>query len=279
MKQLICILAFGLLAAGCRPMLPPPEAFRLYDLAQGRRLSGQEALARLETARFILVGEHHTDPAHHQLQLAVIQALHRAGRKVAIGLEMFRKEAQPELTRWVAGDIDAAQFEPIYLDNWNYGWPLYRPIFDYARRYRLPMVGLNLPREVTRQVAYHGFDSLSESQKRSLPEIRCEVTPQYREFVREAFGFHPHGRMQFENFCQAQLLWDTAMAAHAVEYLNQHPDEVLVLLAGAGHVHKLGIPAQLEKMGETAYLVILPQPTGEAGPGEVTIEEADLLIE
>jgi uncharacterized iron-regulated protein len=266
------------LVSGCRAMIPAPETLRLCDLAAGREVVDQAALARLAPARVVLVGEHHTEQAHHQAQLAVIQALHRSGRKVAIGLEMFRKDAQAELDHWVAGGLDEAAFKPIYLDNWNFDWPLYRPIFDYARQNRLPMVGLNIAREVTRQVAREGFDSLSESQKAGLGEISCEVTPQYREFVREAHGFHPHGRMTFDHFCEAQLLWDTAMALHAVQYLEQHPDTVMVLLAGTGHVHKLGIPAQLDKLGQTAHAVLWP-PSGQSPePDGVTVEEADFLI-
>jgi uncharacterized iron-regulated protein len=278
MKSFVWFLALGALLAGCRGMLAPPETIALYDLAQGRSLSGDESLARLAEARIVLVGEHHTDAAHHRAQLAVIRALHQSGRRVAVGLEMFRADAQTDLDRWVAGDIDAALFEPIYLDNWNFGWPLYRPIFDYAREHRLPMVGLNLPREVTRQVAYEGFDSLTESQKGALGDISCELTPQYREFVREAYGFHPHGRMTFDHFCQAQLLWDTAMAWHAARYLESHPDRLLVLLAGGGHVHKLGIPAQLARFGAGPWVVLLPRTPGAYEPGTVTAEEADYLI-
>jgi uncharacterized iron-regulated protein len=278
MKPLFRFLVLWTLLFGCRAMLPAPETLRLFDLAAGSPVAGQEALARLAPARIVLVGEHHTDAAHHQAQLAVIQALHRSGRQVAIGLEMFRKEAQADLDRWVAGAIDAAAFEPIYLDNWNFGWPLYRPIFEYARENRLPMVGLNLPRQVTRQVAYAGFDSLSESQKGPLREISCDLTPQYRDFIREAYGFHAHGRMTFDHFCQAQLLWDTAMALHAAQYIAAHPDTVLVLLAGGGHVHKLGIPAQLDRFGAEPHLVLLPQTAGAYAPDTVTVEEADFLI-
>jgi uncharacterized iron-regulated protein len=278
MKHALWFLALLTLVAGCRAMVSPPEALRLYDLAEGRPLSSREALARLAQVRIVLVGEHHTDADHHLAQLAVIQALHRSGRKVAIGLEMFRQDAQAALDRWSAGAIDEAAFRPIYLDNWNFDWPLYRPIFAYARDQHLPMVGLNVPREVTRQVAHEGFDSLSEGQKGALGEISCEVTPQYREFVREAYGFHPHGRMTFENFCQAQLLWDTAMALHAAQYLETRPDTLLVLLAGAGHVHKLGIPAQLDKLGLTAHAVLWPQSAETPEDDGATIEEADFLI-
>ncbi|MCK7512360.1 MAG: ChaN family lipoprotein [Desulfobacterales bacterium] len=38
-------------------------------------------------------------------------------------------------------------------------------IFEYARAQRIPMIGLNVPREITRQVARGGFQSLTEAQR------------------------------------------------------------------------------------------------------------------
>lgn len=279
MKKCLCLcIAMLALLSGCQAMIGT-ETLRLYDLAGGKPLSETESLERLRTARIVLVGEHHAERAHHQAQLAVIEALHRDGRKVAIGLEMFRQDAQADLDRWVAGEVAEEVFVPIYLDNWNFDWELYRPIFAYARRYRLPMVGLNVPRELTRQVAYHGFDALSDAQKGELGPISCEVSPQYRDYVREAYGAHPHGQMNFDHFCQAQLLWDTAMAMHAAAYLEKNPDTVMVLLAGAGHTHKMGIPAQLDKRGPwPPYVVLLPQTPGAYEPDQVTVADADFLI-
>jgi uncharacterized iron-regulated protein len=140
------------------------------------------------------------------------------------------------------------------------------------------MIGLNVPRDLTRQVAYHGFDALSDAQKGELGTISCDVSPQYRDYVREAYGAHPHGRMNFDHFCQAQLLWDTAMALHAATYLEMNPDTVMVLLAGAGHTHKMGIPAQLDKRGPWPYVVLLPQTPGANESGQVTGADADFLI-
>ena len=189
----------------------------LFDLAGQEAVAGHEALKRLQGVRFVLVGEHHDRAEHHRAQLRVIRALHQSGRKVAVGLEMFRKDSQADLDRWVAGKISDDQFKPVYLDNWNFAWDLYRPVFEYARLEKIPMAGLNVPRAITAQVAYHGFESLSDGQRGSLEGITCDVTAEYREFVRRAYGAHGHGQMDFGRFCEAQLVWDSAMAIHAID--------------------------------------------------------------
>jgi hypothetical protein len=187
------------------------------------------------------------NPDHHQAQLKVIHALHKAGRNVAVGLEMFRRDSQDALDKWITGKTSEAQFKPIYLDNWNFDWELYGPIFNYAQKNRIPMVGLNVARKITAQVAHKGFASLNEAQRGALEGITCDVTRQYREFISKAYGAHGHGKMTFNRFCEAQLVWDTAMAIYAIEYLQQQPDAVMVILAGSAHARKLGIPTQLAK--------------------------------
>lgn len=262
---------------GCRAMLGM-QTFRLYDLGNAGELVGQEALERLRPANIILVGEHHADAGHHVAQIEVVRALDQAGEKLVIGLEMFRQEGQADLDHWVSGELGEAQFKTIYLDNWNFDWALYRPIFLYARQRRIPMVGLNVDPGVTRQVAYHGFNSLSDDKKALLGPLVCDVTPEYRAYIREAFDDHAHGGMNFDHFCQAQLVWDTAMAVNATAYLQQHPDTTMILLAGSGHAQKKGIPTQLAKRAPWQVVVILPETPGVFEKNNVTVADADLLM-
>jgi uncharacterized iron-regulated protein len=277
-KSLIAltVAVFGLILA-CHSMLGS-EALRLYDLKHQRELDPVASLERLAEARVILVGEHHAVTSHHRAQLEVIRTLVEGGKKVAVGLEMFRRESQGDLDRWIGGLIQEADFKPIYLDNWNFDWELYRPIFRYARQQGLPMIGLNVDRGVTRQVAYHGFASLSEDQKAALGAVTCDVTPPYRDYIRQAYDAHVHGKMQFDNFCEAQLLWDTAMAVNAAQYLQANADTVLVILAGVGHAQKPGIPAQLAKRAPWPYLVLLPETPGSLDTDRVDSDAADYLI-
>lgn len=265
------------LAGSCRSQWPAGR-LTLYDLADRRTVAAGRAISAVDDARLVLVGEHHTDSAHHDAQLLVIRSLHAAGISISIGLEMFPKDQQQALDRWVAGEIAEADFERIYLANWSFPWHFYREIFLYARHHEIPMIGLNVSRSITRQVAREGFASLSDEQRGELEGVACDVTPQYRDFIRRAFGAHGHGSMEFTHFCEAQLVWDTAMAINALNHLNHHPQRTLVLLAGSGHVRKMGIPAQVYTRSSLPVTVLLPYTPGIFEPGLLTVDDADFLI-
>jgi uncharacterized iron-regulated protein len=191
-------------------------------------------------------------------------------------MEMFRQESQGELERWVSGALEERAFRRAWRDNWGFDWELYAPILLHARETRTPLVGLNVPREITRQVARSGFASLSPEQRGVLHHIACRVDADYMRYIREAFGAHAHGNLNFDYFCEAQLVWDTVMAIHARDWLAAHPGWTLVLLAGVGHAHKLGIPERLAQAApELSVAVILPEPAG--GPA-LDMEDADYLL-
>lgn len=276
-KLLWIAALIGILPAACKTSTGY-QPLRLFDLKRQQILIDNKAIERFQGARIVLVGEHHNNAGHHQAQLKVIQTLHEAGRQVAIGLEMFRKDSQEALDQWVAGRTSVVKFKPIYLDNWNFSWNLYGPIFNYAKENRIPMIGLNVSRKITAQVAYHGFGSLNEVQRGSLEGITCNVTEEYRDFIRRAYGAHDHGNMNFNRFCEAQLVWDTAMAVYAIDYLKQHPGKVLVILAGSGHARKLGIPSQLEKRIPWPYIVVLPETKGVFDANTLSVKDADFIL-
>ena len=267
----------ALFLAGCDQQADSAD-LKLHDIATGQTVAGVAAAQALGSSRLVLVGEHHTHPPHHQAQLQVIRALVDNRAAVSIGLEMFRKDQQAALDRWIAGDIDEREFEQIYLDNWNYPWPLYREIFRYARHKGIPMVGLNVPRGITRQVARQGFASLSETQRGELEGVTCSVTREYRDYIRQAFGAHGHGDMDFVRFCEAQLVWDTAMAINAVNHLKRHPERVMVLVAGSAHARKMGIPYQVKRRSELPVKVLLPYTPEVFDPDTVTAADADFIV-
>ena len=251
---------------------------RMFDLNQEKELLMAQALAGLKKNRIILVGEHHSNKQHHQAQLSVIQALNDAGLQVAVGLEMFRNDSQPDLDRWISGDLDEKRFEKIFYDNWRYPWPVYRMIFEYARDHRIPMIGLNVPREITRQVSRDGFKSLSQDQKGKLAEVSCIVDQEYMNYIRKAFGGHAHGKLNFIYFCEAQLVWDSAMAVYSLDYLKRHPEAVVVILTGTGHAQKGAVPRQIQARSNLPYAVILPEISGRIDPETVSKKDADYII-
>ena len=138
------------------------------------------------------------------------------------------------------------------------------------------MVGLNIPSAVTRQVGRKGFSSLPENLRQHLPPVSCNVDEIYQDFIRRAMGVaHKHGT-EFDYFCEAQLVWDTSMAWHAVQFLKENPDYTIVILAGSGHAWKRGIPEQVRRQSSLTFRVILPE-MPRLDRESVTLADTDYL--
>ena len=237
-----------------------------------------DVISDLKRNRIILVGEHHSNQNHHAAQVRVIRTLKESGGRVAIGLEMFRSDSQQALDRWVAGEIDEDKFLEIFYDNWGYSWDNYRVIFDYAREKKIPLIGLNVSRDITRQVSRQGFQSLNKEQKGKLSNIACRVDKEYMDYIKKAFGGHAHGKLNFTYFCEAQLVWDTVMAINALDYLNKNPNAMIIVLTGAGHAQKNAIPRQIRKRSKAAHAVILPEIKGVIDPETIDQSDADYIM-
>ena len=255
------------------------EDMRLFHLATGKQTTLAQALPDIGQKRIIIVGEYHNRKSHHMAQLLIIKALHESGNPLAIGLEMFRAESQNALDRWVGGKMSERDFHGVYYDNWNFPWPLYSKIFAYAREKRIPLVGLNVSRDITRQVAREGFQSLSKEQMAALPDVTCKVDREYMAFIRKAYGAHAHGKLNFIYFCEAQLVWDKVMAINALAYLKDNPGRSMVILAGSGHAWKRGIPDQISQRSKLPYTVILPQVRGHIEPNTTTDKDTDYIVQ
>ena len=251
---------------------------RMYDLNLGKETSMSNAIGLLKQNRIILVGEHHSNKKHHEAQRDVIRALKETGIKVAIGLEMFRSDSQQALDRWINGDIDEEKFQQLYYDNWNFPWSAYRRIFEYAREEKIPLIGLNVPRNITRQVSQQGFKSLTAAQKGKLSNVTCRVDEEYMNYIKNAFGAHAHGDLDFTHFCEAQLVWDNVMAINTLNYLQKYPDAVVVVLTGTGHARKGAIPRQIRKQSRLPHAVILPQVKGIVDPETISTKDADYIM-
>lgn len=271
--QALCILPFLVffVILGCGR-----SNAHIYRVADGTTPDFERVIEDLLQSQVILVGETHDNPAHHRAQLQIINALWEKGTAVAIGLEMFRSDSQEALDQWVAGHLSEQEFEKIFHQNWI-NWDVYSEILHYARLHNIPVVGLNLDRDITSRVARGGFASLPKEQLRKLPVAICNVDPVYEQFIRRALGKHTND-IAFKNFCEAQLLWDMVMAENIVSFLQENPEYMMVVLAGQGHSWKHGIPTQIEKLSDYSYRVLLPEESGRTDQQHTTEADADYLL-
>ena len=271
---LFSIIAVASFMGGCQD----GDVLRLRDRVTipFDRMVGEAAKSRV-----VVIGESHDNQAHHDLQLKIIRTLYEGGAPLAVGLEMFRAESQDLLDKWWRWGMPTEQFESLYRENWGMPWILYRDIFLYSRQKRIPLVGLNVPRDVIAKVAREGFVSLTEAERKKLPPgLTCTLDEAYRSFIRSTFTEHARasGR-SFEHFCEAQMVWDTAMAIYALEYLDKNPGSRIVILAGSVHAWKRAIPRQIATMRpDVTVSVILPAQGGKGDREKVTAEDADYLV-
>jgi len=252
---------------------------RVLRTSDGKDIAFKAMIEEIRRAKVIVVGETHSNKKDHEFQLAIIKALHRSGVPLAIGLEMFRSDSQNVLDQWVRGSLGLSAFQKAYDDNWAGPWPLYEDIFVYARDNKIPMVGLNVPADITGKVSREGFSSLTREELKKLPPgISCSVDERYMDFIRRAYAAHGGRDRSFVNFCEAQMLWDKGMAWHLVEFQRKNTGRVIVVLAGVGHAWKRGIPEQMEEMAKLDYRVILPEIPERIDRTTILFRDADYIL-
>ena len=117
-------------------------------------------------------------------------------------MEMFQKPFQQALDEYIAGAIDERTFlkQSEYFKRWDIDYHLYKPILDFARARRLPVIALNLPRR-DRQPG-----------RRKRPRLALEggaedISPEldfsdqeYRGRLKEIFAAHPETQKEFRVF-------------------------------------------------------------------------------
>jgi uncharacterized iron-regulated protein len=211
--------------------------------------------------KIIYVGETHDQFSHHVMELEIIKNLHRRGRNIAIGMEMFQRPFQKALDDYIEGKIDEREFlrASEYFKRWGFDYNLYRPILLFAKSEKIPVVALNMKQEIVDKVFRGGLHSLSKEEKESLPSQMDFSDDAYEERLKKIFREHEDFKTKsFEFFYQAQILWDETMAESVDRFLKAHPNDQVVVLAGSGHlVYGSGIPKRAARRNGYAYTIIL----------------------
>ena len=273
---------------------------------------------KIQDLDVVFIGESHQSGRHHRFQFEVIKALWSAEVDVAIGLEMFKADSQEALDLWVAGGIPRETFKKIYYENWRTPYSKYEKIFIYARKHEIPIVALNLSRDIVREVFSKDKDDeegeegkeggsveveeapvkakgeLGEDEVefarlvrqraeyvKELRLIECDADPQYEKFLRAAIGEHDGMEIDYDRFCRAQMIWDTTMARRVAEYIKENPNKIMVVLVGGVHAWKRAMPRKLGLFpggDELSYIVIVPEMRSLLTRRRATEEDMDYML-
>ncbi len=238
--------------------------------ASGRASEMKDIVEAAKNHRFVLVGESHDNPYHHQFQADVIRALAADGRDVSVGLEMFTRDNQAAMFPWSRGYWDDAEFQTKanWKTQWGFDYLLYKPIFDAVKDLKLPMAALNLPREWVRRVGREGIGALTPEERKWAPDVNLD-NKNHRRLFTAMIGGHPLEGQRGDNMISAQISWDESMAQSAVDFMAPRVSRraVMVIIAGSGHtMYGQGINYRLMKKGyDSLNLAGLEQPLPEDG--------------
>jgi len=231
-------------------------------------------LTDLNSVRIVFVGEKHTDPVHHEIQLKVIKELYKTNPGLAVGMEMFDYTYQDVLDQWSDGKLDQKEFleKTQWYVNWRYDFALYKDILDFIKEKKLKLIGLNIPSYIPPRIRAGGIKNLSINDKKYLPDKIDTSNSAHRNYVKGIFMLHHHKvRKNFEYFYEAQCVWEDIMAQSIARSIK---NDKMVVLSGNGHIiDKFGIPDRVFSRIKEPFRTIYP-----ARPGsEVKLSYADYI--
>ena len=280
-----CLVATCLLF-GLSPVLAAERSCKAniaqwLDPADGSAIETSALFDPAAAESIVLLGEVHDNPMHHRWQLYALSALHSRNANLVLGLEMLPRRVQPVLDDWSAGELDETTFleRSEWNEVWGYDPELYLPLLQFARQHRLPVIALNVDRQLVSKVGAEGWDSLSKAERMGLSDP-APASADYRRQLGELYAYKmslgghdedasaSHSTpdvdevMQsdaFSNFVEAQLTWDRAMAEALAGAHEVDSKAIVVGIAGRGHLeYGYGIPHQLADLGVDDVAVLLP---------------------
>ena len=228
-----------------------PENYRVVESATGQAVPFSAVIARALASDVVFFGEQHDDPETHFLEFALLEGLGQRTNDIVLSLEMFERDVQPELDRFLAG----AQSESTFLAK-SRPWPRYatdyRPMVQLARARGWKVVAANIPRPMASAISRKGMAALDtlttlERTYASAAMICTPNTPYFTRFSAAMGGMGGHGpgsgtadaaaaQAQLVRVYEAQCAKDETMAESIARALTSSRGRGVVLhVNGAFH--------------------------------------------
>lgn len=228
----------------------------------------------------ILIGENHDDSASRMIQLKVLKSF-QTSPSIAFSLEFYERDIQPVLDEYLDGVIDYDTFLGDSRPPSNHAE--YKPLIDFCKESKIPVVAANCPRRYTRVVGRQGRNALeslvtknSDFYRIALPPLPYqEASEQYRQEFLNIMGIvssNASNQDRMARMLDAQSLWDASMAHSVAKALEKK--DLVVHVCGYFHCQKfLGIGEHLQNyldtdQYETLTVVVYPEDVLEFKPDD-----------
>lgn len=210
---------------------------KIFSTSGKQPLTLDDVKQQAAEARFVLLGEIHTNPDHHRLQAEILQHMVDQGRRPAIVIEMITRAQQPVLDFFAANPPEDVDDIAARLEWGKSGWPdfaMYKPVFEIAVKNNLPLRAGNLAKSTVRRLGGRVGAKLTGVERGQLGldmPLTAEANKSLLKEIAES-----HCNMMPETvlplMADIQRARDHVMASALLD--SAHKDGA-VLIAGAGH--------------------------------------------
>ncbi len=253
------------------------QAQQLYNKilsSQERRfISFSEMLQKLSQSDIIFIGEKHDNQVSHQLEQRIFKSLYKKNNRLMLALEMFARDAQPFLDKYLLNKINERLFL-IHSRPWPNYRTDYRPLLEFAKENKIKVLAMNAPRRILRKIVRFGSKVLCDltlSEKQYLAEKINFQDPLYRKyFYRSLPKSHPMMAKLKQNLLAASILKDETMAETIVKSLESPKYKGYQVIVVNGMFHSnygLAIPKRISRRRpdlKIKIMTLLPLPKNES---------------
>ncbi len=243
-----------------------PEHYRIYT-GNGSVVSFEAMIGSFAESDVVFLGEFHDDSVGHALELDVFRTVfenYGKDRKVALSLEMFESDVQSILDEYLAGLITEDHFLASSRPWKNYKTD-YRPLVEFAKEKKLPIVAANAPRRYVNMVSRGGraaLTALSRDAKKTLAPLPYpESSPTYREKFLALMKDMPAAagnNSRLTNILESQTLWDSTMGYRVARFLKKNKRGLVVHMNGSFHTEsRLGTAEQFARYKRSARFQVV----------------------
>ena len=278
-------ILIALMFAGCAQHKPKPMTLTFVPdpgqlVAQnGTRLAWHDLSAVAKDYDYVLIGEHHKNRCDHMVQARLARVLQNAWCRFSIGLEMVGVDQNNVLDEFNSGvfGADKVKEKLDWSETWGYPFSLFKDLFTFAEQNRIPVHGLTHPAKVARK-AGKDMDSLTEDEKKLLPEKIVPPPDEQAEMLTEIMSFHDKGKdpdqERMNRFFTVQSIWDSKMAEQAV-FMREKFKAPVMVIAGSGHVeYGFGIAHRIKIFDPDAKILSIAPLRG----GNLNAQAGDMLF-
>ena len=261
------------------------QEYKIINTKTNKEIELKEMVEKLGDYDVIFFGEFHENKILHSLEIAFLKMFYHNNKNLIISLEMFERDVQPVLDKYLNNKISEADFLAESRPWSNYEAD-YKPLIEFAKENELTVIAANIPRRYASMISKQGMnalDSLSQDEKKFVAKRHKVYDDEYKErFIRTMQNNMKHSSkmpksmmMNLDLIYAAQCIKDDTMAESILKYQRIPPRRKVIHYNGDFHSRKhLGTAQKIQILEPILKVAVIAPQICE---NEFTWKDEDLL--